>query len=185
MFILCSEILFILIKSDPKIKRIECLESCYFYTAYADDTTSFLKDSFKSFSDFSGLKPNTVKCKIAGIGVLKEVHEAICGMRYIGLRNKTVQILDIYFSHNQKIQYEQNLINIISDSQGVLAMRNLTLEGRMVVFKTLKIVHKIKKNSISSSFNKNPLPSGQRIRENTKIFSLKKFYSKNKASNNL
>ena len=27
-------------------------------------------------------------------------------------------------------------------------------------------------NSISSSFNKNSLPSGQKIRENTKIFSL-------------
>ena len=95
-------------------------------------------------------------------------------MRCIGLRNETIQILGIYFSYNQKMKHEQNLINIISDIQGVLAMTNLTLERRMTVYKTPKIVYKIK-NCVSSSFNKNPLPGGQRIRENTKILSLKKF----------
>lgn len=37
--------------------------------------------------------------------------------------------------------------------------------------------------SISSSSNQNPLPSSQRIRENTKVFSLEKFYLKNKTWN--
>ena len=51
----------------------------YLYSAYADDTTFFLKDiisvkdiiSFHFFSYFSGLKPNLTKSEIAGIGVLK------------------------------------------------------------------------------------------------------------------
>ena len=83
MFILCFfEILFILIKNDPNIKGIEIFEYCYLYTAYADDTTFFLKDensivhlseNLKLFSDFSGLKPNTTKCEVAGIGVLQSV----------------------------------------------------------------------------------------------------------------
>ena len=40
-------------------------------------------------------------------------------------------------------------------------------------------------NSISSSFDKNIQPSGQRIRENTIFFFLEKLYSKNKTWNNL
>ena len=44
------------------------------------------------------------------------------------------------------------------------------------VFQTLAVRPRLK-NSISSSFNQNPLPSGQRIRENAKIFSLEKIYS--------
>ena len=81
MFILCLEFLFILIKNNPNIKGIEIFEYCYLYTAYADDTTFLLKDEnsivppekFKLFSDFLGLKPNTTKCEIAGIGSLKGV----------------------------------------------------------------------------------------------------------------
>ena len=101
---LCLEILFILIKNHPNIKGIEILEYCYLYTAYADDTTFFLKDEnstvhlsekFKLFSDFLGFKPNTDKCKITGIGVLKGVQVAVCGMKCIDLRNEAMKILDI------------------------------------------------------------------------------------------
>ena len=54
-------------------------EYCYLYTDTAC-TDEFLKDKnsiahlskkFKLFSDFLGLKPNTAKCEIAGISVLK------------------------------------------------------------------------------------------------------------------
>ena len=92
MFILCLEILFILIKNDPNIKGIEIFEYCYLYKAYADDTTFSLKDEnsivhlsekLKLFSDFVGLKPNTTKCQVAEIGVLKEVQVAVCGMKCI------------------------------------------------------------------------------------------------------
>ena len=152
MFILCLEILFILIKNDPNIKEIEIFEYCYLYTAYADDTTFFLKDEnsivhtfkkLKLFSDFSGLKPNTTKCEVAGIGVLKGVQVTVCGIKCIDLRNEAIKILGVYFSYNQKIKDDKNFYNIISNIQGVLnlwRMRNLTLEGRIVVFKTLAIL---------------------------------------------
>ena len=82
MFILCLKIFIILIKNDPNIKGIEIFEYCSLYTADADDTVFFLKDEnsivhlsekLKLFSDFSGLKPNTNSCEVAGIGVLKGV----------------------------------------------------------------------------------------------------------------
>ena len=68
-------------------------------------TTFFLKDEnsivhlfekLKLFSDFSGLKPNnTTKCEVAGIGVLKGVQVAVCGMKCINLRNEAIKILGV------------------------------------------------------------------------------------------
>ena len=55
----------------------------YLCSAYADDTTFFLKDiiSIKhivdNFDFFSWLKPNLRKSEIAGIGVLKGVQVAV------------------------------------------------------------------------------------------------------------
>ena len=89
-----------------------------------------------------GLKPNTTTCEIAGIGVLKGVQVTVCGTKCIELRNEAMKILVVYFSYNQKIKDDKNFHNILSNIQGVLnlwRMRNLTLEGRIVVFKTLAI----------------------------------------------
>ena len=41
LFILMLENLFLFIKKYPEIKDIEIFEHCFFYTAYADDTTFF------------------------------------------------------------------------------------------------------------------------------------------------
>ena len=62
-------------------------------------------------------------------------------MKCINLRNEAIKILGVYFSYNQKIK-DKNFYNIVSNIQGVLnlrRMRNLTLEGRIVVVKTLAI----------------------------------------------
>ena len=151
VFILCFfEILFILIKNDPNIKGIENLEYCYLYTTYADYTTSFLKyensiahlsEKVKLFSDFSGLKPNTTRCEVAGIGVLNGVQVAVCGMKCTDLINETIKVLGAYFSYNQKIKDDKNFYNI-SNIQGVLnlwRMINLTLDI-LVIFKTFAIL---------------------------------------------
>ena len=54
------------------------------------------------FSDFLGLKPNTTKCEIAGIGVLKGAQAAVYGMNCTDLRNQAIKILGVYFSYNPK-----------------------------------------------------------------------------------
>ena len=146
VFILCLEILFIPIKNDPNNKGIEIFKYCYLYTAYADDTTFFLKDENSIVHLSEKLKPNTTKCEVAGISVLKEVQVAICGMKCTELRNEAIKILGVYFSYNQKIKDDKNVYNIISNIQRVLnlwRMRNLTLEGRIVVFKMLAISKKV------------------------------------------
>ena len=65
------------------------LEHYFFYTAYADDTSFFVKNQisvikilkvFDNFSKISSLKPNKSKCETPGIGPLKGVGVALYGM---------------------------------------------------------------------------------------------------------
>ena len=43
LFILCLEIVFILIRADKRVKGINIFKHTYLYSAYTDDTTFFLK----------------------------------------------------------------------------------------------------------------------------------------------
>ena len=151
LFILALEVLFLLIKTNKKIEGLEIFNHCFLYSAYADDTTFFLKNivaieelvnTFQMFSSVSGLKPNMTKCEFAGIGVLKGVIKAVCGMKCIDLTNETIKILGIHFSYNSKKMNEENFSKSVSKIQNVLGLwrnRSLTLEGRVVVFKALAI----------------------------------------------
>ena len=44
LIILCLEIIFILIKANKRVKGINIFEHTFWYSAYADDTTFFLRD---------------------------------------------------------------------------------------------------------------------------------------------
>ena len=125
-----------------------------FYTQHKQTILlSFLKsvielmNIFDTFSKFSGLKPNKSKCEIAGIGVLKGVQVALCGMRCIDLVSNIVKILGIYYSYNEKLEIQENFkrhfIKIKKNSR-IWRMRDLSIPGKITVFKTLaisKIVH--------------------------------------------
>ena len=151
LFILCLEIVFILIKANKRVKGINIFEHTYLYSAYVDDTTFFLRDKksikelihiFATFSKYSGLKPNHEKCKIAGIGVLKSVKVAVCGMKCIDLCNDAIKITGIHFSYNKKKRNEKNFLDSTTKIQNVLKvwrMHHLTLEGKITIFKTLAI----------------------------------------------
>ena len=116
LFILCLEIVFILIKANKRVKGINIFKHTYLYSAYADDTTFFLRykrsikellNTFATFSKYSGLKPNHEKCEIAGIGVLKSVKVAVCGMKCIDLCNDTIKITGVHFSYNKEKRNEK------------------------------------------------------------------------------
>ena len=99
-------------------------------------------DVFYLFWHFSGLKPNVKKSEIAGIGALKGVQVAVCGLHSIDLNNDTLKILGTHFSYNENLKEEKQFYKTITDIQQVLniwKMRNLTLEGKIAVFKTIAI----------------------------------------------
>ena len=68
-------------------------------------------------------------------------------MKYIDLRLYTVKILGFHFSYNKKIENYENFSKQITSIEKVLklwCLQDLTLEGKVTVFKALaisKIVH--------------------------------------------
>ena len=102
---------------------------------------------FDTFSVYSGLKSSKSKCEIAGIDDLKEVSVEICGMGYIDLTKNSVKILGIHFSYNRKIENEENFIKFVKKIENVLKVwrtRNLVVQGKITIFKTLaisKVIH--------------------------------------------
>ena len=63
-------------------------------------------------------------------------------MKCTDLCNETVKILGTYFPYNSRMKEECNFLKIVSNVQSVLNLwqyRNLTLEGQIVVFKSLAI----------------------------------------------
>ena len=151
LFILSLEMLFIMIKANKAIKPLEMCDSTFLYSAYADDATFFLKDeesvkalfrTIKLFSSYSDLKPNKSKCEVAGIGVLKGASWALCGLKLVDLTNNTMKILGLHYSYNEALGNEKNFSDSIKKIENVLRVwrqRNLTLEGKITIFKTLAI----------------------------------------------
>ena len=97
-----------------------------------EDSVIEVINAFDKFLLVSGLKPNEVKCEIAGIGVLKGVSLALCGMDCINLTKKAIKILETHFPYNKKLGTEKNFIRHVRKIEKVLKlwkMRNLTVEG--------------------------------------------------------
>ena len=121
------------------------------YTAFADDSTFLLNDllsvknlinKFKVFSLFSELKANFSKCEIAGLGSLKGILEIVCGLKSINLTTDTIKILGVHFSKNNTLKVQNNFLDTVKRIQQVLRFWNsrmLSLEGRIITFKTLAI----------------------------------------------
>ena len=64
---------------------------------------------------------------------------ALCEMDCIDLTVDVIKILSIYFSYNKKLEKEKNFLNDIVKIQNILKLwklRNLTIVGRIVVFKS-------------------------------------------------
>ena len=103
----------VLIKANKRVKGINIFKHSYLYSAYAGDTTFFLrnkrfiKELPDIFATFSGLKPNHEKCEIAGIEVLKSVKVVVCGMKCIYLFNDTTKVTGIHFSYNKEKRNEK------------------------------------------------------------------------------
>ena len=94
------------------------------------------------FSSFLGLKPHISKCEICGLGPLKEVEMSVCGMQAVDLTKDAIKILGIYFSYNINLMNQKNYCKTITSIHSILKlwrMRNLSIEGKIVVFKTLAI----------------------------------------------
>ena len=48
-----------------------------------------------------------LKCEVAGIGSLKRVKIAVCGIKCIDLTTETIKILRVHFTYNQKLKTQK------------------------------------------------------------------------------
>ena len=90
---------------------------------------------FSVMKIFSGLKPNKSKCEIAGIGVLKGVQMALCGMECVNLKNNTIKILGIHFSYNKTLENDENYRRCIIKIEKLLKLwrtRHLAIDGKIL-----------------------------------------------------
>ena len=93
-------------------------------------------------SQFSGLKIKKSKCEVVGIGVMKGVKVALCDVECVNLLTNAIKILGICFSYNNKLENEKNFLDHITKVQKVInisKMQNLSLLGKIAVFKTLAL----------------------------------------------
>ena len=98
---------------------------------------------FDSFSIYFGLKQNKSKWEITDIGILKGVSVKLCGIECIDL----TKISGIHSFYNKKIENEENFVKLIKKIENVLKIwrkRNLTVQDKINIFKTLaisKVIH--------------------------------------------
>ena len=66
----------------------------------------------------------------------------VYGLQCIDLNNNILKILDTHFSYNEKLKEEKKIYKTVTDIQRVLKIwkiKNLKLEGKIVIFKTMEI----------------------------------------------
>ena len=73
------------------------------------------------------------------IGPLKEVEKAISHMQLVDLTRVAINILGIYFWYNMNLINQKNDITSIYGILKLCRMRTFSIEGKIVVFKTLAI----------------------------------------------
>ena len=89
-------------------------------------------------------------------------------MRYVNLHEDTIKILVIHYSYNKQLENDENFKKYIAKIENMLKLwrtRNLSLEGKITVFKSLalsKITHLPLVKTIPLSIV-NPLNKAQKI----------------------
>ena len=150
IFILCAEVLAILIRNNNNIKGINIGNTEYVISQFADDTTLILNgtekslrtamDTLKFYERISGLKINIEKTKGIWIGSKVNSTEQIC--EHIDFSSKDFKALGITFSTNldriTKINYDTK-IGEIKNTLNRWKRRVLTPFGKISVLKSLII----------------------------------------------
>ena len=115
-----------MIKTNKNTHGLNIFDHEYLYAAYADNATFFLEDisfikvvlkDLQSFSSFSGLP-----CEITGIGVLKSVNVALCGMKCLDLTKECIKILGVHISYNRKLQDDKSSCDTVKNISNVIKL---------------------------------------------------------------
>ena len=152
LFLLCAEVLSMMVKNNHEIKGIKVNNSEYCLSQYADDTVIFLDGSpdsmyatfkvLESFANISGLKVNIDKTNSVWIGANKGRNDKICAdlrVNWVGI-NDTFKILGVIFCTELDNMINLNYQKVLLSIKNLInhwSKRNLTVLGRVTVVKSL------------------------------------------------
>ena len=114
LYIIRSEILNLTIRNNLEIKGIMVMDTEVIISAYADDTTLYLKDKHSlikaidvlhNFQTYSGLKVNLDKSDILPLGKYRKNPPDISDID-IGYTTNTVRLLGVSFNNNLQDIFE-------------------------------------------------------------------------------
>ena len=152
IFLLCAEILSLLIKANKDIKGIKIADITYKLWQFADDTTLLLDGSEKSlnetlktlhqYASVSGLKVNASKTRAVWIGSQKFSGETFNHRYKLDWSQTEFTILGIKFSCNLDLIIDINFREKIAQIEQEIkqwSKRILTPLGRITILKTLLV----------------------------------------------
>ena len=148
VFILCLEVLFITLRSDPNIKGIKIEENEVKLTSYADDATYFMKNkqstelllsTIEKFSRVSGLEINRSKSECLLLNF--ELESAGNSGEFLGVPIvDNLKILGHYHGKHKLICDYQNFYSKLTTMNTIFSMwkqRHLTLFGKNLLINAL------------------------------------------------
>jgi len=150
LFILCVEIMGIMIRNDKSVKGITIKNKKYTLSQYADDTAILLDGSGNSlssaltlvnqFSKFSGLLPNYDKTKCIWIGSKKYSKDRLRAGFNLNWTTDPFTVLGVTFCNDMAYIIDMNYKKKIDEIKKLLShwsRRNLSTMGKIAVVKTL------------------------------------------------
>ena len=177
IFILCAEILALLIRSNKDIKGITIDGTEYLIAQYADDTSLTLDGTEKSlktcltvlelFAEISGLCINKDKTQVIWFGSRKNSDVTLCNEHKLSWVKGQFKILGITFSLNLQEMVKINYDGKIREIKSLLiswSKRVLTPYGKITVIKSLALA------KLSHLFLMLPNPDNKTIKELEKLF---------------
>lgn len=152
IFLLCVEILAILIKNNKNIKGIKVGDKEFVMSQYADDTSLILDGSenslkhslltLKFYAKLSGLGVNVDKTSVIWIGSMRNSNRILCKDYNLNWVTDKFSLLGVTLSTNLQdivpMNFEEKL-PMLRDILNSWSKRILTPLGKLVVIKTLVI----------------------------------------------
>lgn len=152
LFILCAEILSILIRNNDNIKGITIHGNEYKLSQYADDTSLFLDGTTKSlkntmltlkfYAGFSGLNINAEKTKVIWFGSQRNSNTILCPEYNLAWNDEIFTVLGVKFSTDLSEIIDLNYDSKIEEIKRLFAnwsKRVITPIGKIVVIKSLAL----------------------------------------------
>lgn len=152
LFIICAEILSILLRNNPNIKGIKINRIEYLVSQYADDTSLTLDGSkeslehtlqvLKFYGNISGLNMNTDKTKVIWFGSRKNSNTILCPQYNLTWENSIFTVLGVKFSTNLSDMIKINYSSKIEEIKKLFcswSKRMISPIGKITVIKTLAL----------------------------------------------